>query len=70
MDSSAPEHTGDVPAHLHDTPYVQALLDCSAAKVYELVRRGELGCYKTGHRSLRFSDEHIAQFLASREVAS
>ena len=67
MEGSIAEHAGALPVHLHDVTYVQELLGCSAAKVFQLAARGELGSYKTGHRSIRFSDQHIADFLARHE---
>jgi excisionase family DNA binding protein len=68
MNRSAPEHAGDLPAHLHDIVYVQELLGCSSAKIRQLIARGELSAYRTGHRSYRFSDRQISDYLAAVAV--
>ncbi len=67
--AAEPIEAGDHSAELHDTAYVKALLGCSIQKVYSLVESGQLSAYKIGYRSLRFSDEQINSFLASREVS-
>lgn len=45
-------------------------LQCSAAKVYRLVRSGQLQAYKSTGRTgaLRFSGDHLDEYLAASVV--
>lgn len=53
---------------IRDVHHVAQRLGVRPRRVYELVEAGKLGHYKLGHRTLRFSDQHIAEYLASVEV--
>ena len=66
----SPEPPGVSPDTLRDVSYVAQRLAVRDQRVYELVGAGLLGHYKLGHRTLRFSDEHIEAFLAQHEVSA
>ena len=51
---------------LFTTAELAELLQISRAKVYNLVKTNEISCYEIGG-SIRFSPEHIADYLNKRE---
>ena len=55
------------PGHLYDTEAAAALLGLHPKTVERMARNKEIDHYRVG-RHLRFSDTHIATYLASREV--
>ncbi len=69
MPGSPSEPLGVVEDTLRDVHYVAHRLSVPTRRVYELAESGAIGHYKIGHRTLRFSDEHIDAFLSAREVA-
>jgi excisionase family DNA binding protein len=55
--------------HLLDAPRVADLLGVPTARVYELARRGEIGCTRDG-KTVRFTRAHVGAFISSRSVAA
>jgi excisionase family DNA binding protein len=53
---------------LHDAHYASRRLGVPFRRIYELVAVGELACFKLGHRTMRFSDRQIDDYLARHEV--
>jgi excisionase family DNA binding protein len=50
---------------LLDAPGVAALLRVPTARVYELARRGEIGCTRDG-KTVRFTRAQVGAFISSR----
>jgi excisionase family DNA binding protein len=48
---------------------VAALLGIPKARVYEMQRRGQIGCVRDG-RTVRFGRNHVDAFIAARSVAA
>ena len=60
----------DVVGTVHDKYYAAKRLGTTPRHVLELAAAGELQHYRLTRKTIRFSDEQIDAFLASREVAS
>ena len=55
--------------HLLDAPGVAALLGVPKARVYELARRGKIGCVREGE-SVKFTKAQVAAFISAGSVAA
>lgn len=57
---------------LRDVAFAAAALTLSESTVYELVKRKQIGFVRVGlgRGKIRFKDEHIEAYLASRESAA
>ncbi len=53
----------------HDAAYVGELFGVPTRRVYDWAASGQIGCYRLGHRTLRFSDRQLAEFARARKVA-
>jgi excisionase family DNA binding protein len=67
MDGSTAPAGAHPTDHLHDVPYIAAVLDRSQDGVYRLIRSGKLKAYRLGHRTLRISDAQLQEYLDAHQ---
>ena len=53
---------------LHDVPFVAAYIGRSEHYVRRLVQDQKIGHYRVSGKTVRFTDQHIAEFLSEHEV--